>query len=134
MELQAAGARRGEHGLAVGFAVVAGALVLPLWCTGLLLLLLFLAGWLSPDHPVAVATAMTAMGLGGSVVRLAVTGEHWVFNDWHGRYPLEFDFPLGALFVGGDFVVEILSVWGWAVFMAYIGAGIAVRRRIRTAA
>ena len=67
--------------LAVGFAVVAGALVLPLWCTGLLLLLLFLAGWLSPDHPVAVATAMTAMGLGGSVVRLAVTGEHWVFND-----------------------------------------------------
>ena len=121
--------------LAVGFAVVALVLVCPVTFVGLpFLVLLFLAGWLSPDRPVAAASALTALGLLASVARLAVTGEHWLSNNWHGYYAPDLDLSLAALLVAGDLLVEMFRVWGWAVFMAYMAAGIALRRRIRIAA
>ena len=50
-----------------------------------------------------------------------------------GYNPLSFDLVPAFLLVAVDLVVNVLVSWGWMVFAAYMGAGIALRLRIRAA-
>ena len=116
----------------VGVAVVVGVLVVPAPFDFLVLLgLMFVAGCLSPDRPVAAATAITAVILLPGSVLLAVVGASWFVRDWHGYYPLRFDVAPVTLLVAGDLIVAIFSLWGWAVVAAYMGGGTVLRLRIR---
>ena len=118
----------------VGLAVVVAVLVVPGPFDFLVLLvLMFVAGCLSADRPVAAATAITAVILLPCSVLLAVVGASWFARDWHGYYPLRFDVAPVTLYAAGDLIVGIFTVWGWAVVAAYMGAGIVLRRRIRAA-
>ncbi len=120
--------------LPVAVAVAAGLLFVPgSWAWLVLLVSMFVAGCLIPDRPVAVSTAMTALGLFPCALLLAITGASWITSGWHGIYPLRLDSWPGALFVAGDLTVRVIVTWGWAVFAAYMGAGIALRRRLRAA-
>ncbi len=125
---------RGFRLLPVGVAVVVGVLVVPgPFDFFVLLALLFVAGCLSPDRPVAAATAISAVFLLPCSVLLAVAGASWIIGGWHGTYPLRFEFAPATGLVVGDLVVQLFYTWGWAVVAAYMGAGTVLRRRIRAA-
>ena len=132
---------RGYRLLPVGVAVVVSVLVLPQpFVFPVLLALMFVAGCLSPDRPVAAATAMAAVFLFPCSIVLAVIGASWFPGGWQVFYPLRFGYPLrfaassAMLLTVGDLVVQILYAWGWAVGAAYMGAGTVLRLRIRAAA
>ena len=119
----------------VVLAVVAGILLLPAWVGGLIVLgLVFVASWLFPEHPVAVANVVTGLGLLPGLVVLFVKANSWFTHYWGGFNPLSFDWTPAFLLVAADLVVNLVVCWGWMVFVAYMSAGIALRRRLRAAA
>ena len=125
---------RGSGLLLVAVAAVAGLVLLPeslgIW---ILLVLMFVAGWLSPEHPVATATALAGLCFVPGFVLLVLNADSWFTHYWHGYNPLSFDLVPALLLVAVDLVVNVLVSWGWMVFAAYMGAGIALRLRIRAA-
>ena len=127
--------------LPVAVAVAISVLVLPqLLVLPVLLALMFVAGCLLPDRPVAVASAMAAVFLLPCAVVLAVIGASWFPGGWQVFYPLRFGYPLrftaspAMLLAVGDLVVQVIYAWGWAVVAAYMGAGTALRLRNRAVA
>lgn len=94
----------------------------------------FGASWLFPEHPVAVATVVTGLGLLPGFVVLFVSADAWFAHYWGGFNPLSFDWAPAFLLVAADLVVNLVVCWGWMVFVAYMGAGMALRRRLRAAA
>ena len=127
--------------LPVGIAVVVTLLVLPQsYMFPSLLLLMFAAGCLAPDRPVAAATATASVFLLPCSIVLGVIGTSWFPGGWQVFYPTTLGYPLrfptstATYAMVGDLVVQILYTWGWAVGAAYMGAGIALRLRKRAAA
>ena len=142
--LRAVGGRLSSHGAArqaaCGVVVVVSLLVLPQpYVFPVLLAVMFVAGWLSPDHPVAAATAVAAVFLLPCSVILALIGASWFPSGWEAFYPVRFGYPIrfepfpATWTMVGDLVVGILYTWGWAVGASYMGAGIALRLRNRAA-
>ena len=120
--------------LLVAVTAMAG-IVLPEWM-GILIVpgLVFIAGWLFPEHPVASATAVAAFTILPGVVMLIVGADSWFTHHWDGYNLLSFALTPAYLLVAADFAVNILVAWGWLVFAAYMGAGIALRLQKRAAA
>ena len=123
--------RSALHLVAVGVGVLVCALFAPALVGFLLCAPPLAAGFLWPDRPVAVGTATSAGIAVASAARYLIAGEIWLTRDWHGLYPLRFDWSWSALLVAADIAVEYLTVWGWAVFLGYMSAGIALRLRLR---
>ena len=121
--------------LLVALATLAGIVLLPEWL-GILILpvMVFLAAWLFPEHPVITATALTALTVLPGIVLLIVNADSWFTHYWDGYNLLSFDLVPAFLLVATDFFVNILVAWGWMVFVAYMGAGTALRLRNRNRA
>ena len=122
-------------GLIVASTVAAavGSVLLPEWSWILILLaLMFVVGWLSPEHPVAAATVLTGVMVLPCVVVLDARAAFWFTG--YGYNLRSFDLVPAYLLVVADFAVNIVVTWGWMVFSAYMGAGIALRLRKRAAA
>lgn len=127
--------RPGPKLLLVAVAAAAGILVLPAWLGGLIVLgSVCGASWLFAEHPVAVATVVTGLGLLPGLVVLFVRADSWLTHYWDGFNPLSFDWAPAFLLVAADLVVNLVVCWGWMAFVAYMGAGMALRRRLRAAA
>ena len=121
--------------LLVAPAVIVGIVLLPVWLGVLVLpFAVFVAGWLFPEHPVVTATALAALTMLPGIVVLVVSADSWFTHYWDGYNLLSFDLVPAFLLVAADFAVNILVAWGWLVFAAYMGAGIALRLRKRAAA
>ena len=121
--------------LLVALAALAGIVLLPEWLGILILLVLvFVAAWLFPEHPVITATALAALTLLPGIVLLIMNADSWFTHYWDGYNLLSFDLVPAFLLVAMDFFVNILVAWGWMVFVAYMGAGIALRLRNRNRA
>ena len=126
--------RQGLKLLLVAMAAVAGIVLLPAWLGGLIVLgSVFVASWLFPEHPVAVATVVIGLGLLPGFVILFVSADSWFTYYWDGFNLISFDWAPAFLLVAADLVVNLLVCWGWMVFVAYMGAGIALRLRLRAA-
>ena len=127
--------RPGLTVLLVATAAVAGILLVPVWL-GVLILLgaVFVAGWLFPEHPVAVGTVVIGLGWLPGFVVLFMSAGSWFTRYWAGFNPLSFDWTPAYLLVAADLAVNLVVCWGWMVFVAYMGAGLSLRRRIRAAA
>ena len=127
--------RQGVKLLVVLGAAVAGLLLLPGWSGILIMLaLMFVLGWLVPDHPVAAATIWYGLSLTASLVTLAVATDCWLVSGCGVFYPLGFDLAPVLLFEVVQVAVYLFVGWGWMVVTSYMGAGLALRRRIRATA
>ena len=105
-----------------------------------LIILGFSAGFLVPDRPVAAGSLMAAVFFAPSILLGATwfffspsvsLGAIWFADQWHRYYPLTLNKSLATLIVIGNIAVGYLAVWGWAVFLGYMGAGVALRRQLR---
>ena len=127
--------RRGVTLVMVLAAALAGLRWLPLsWSVPLLLVLMFVLGWILPDHPVAVATVWYGLSLLASLVTLVVVTECWWASGCGFFYPLNFDLAPVLLMRIAEVFVYLFVGWGWMVVSAYMGAGMALRLRHRQAA